>query len=231
MIQVTHDNVLKINGIVSSINLSEEEIDQLNEFKKIRFAVLDYSNAQFGLLLKDVIFKLQESYKIYLIYIESKPQPKNRVRSYKKMFFGEKQKPVFRQGDIREIEIEVSDNTSLLVSSIRLTESNRTYVLENLINSNFKFGYFVKKGKKSFNKNISSFLENITSLLTDRSTISRMNYIQLLLSEVKKNKNIFRIPSSVNDKEYLEFLIRRDDKEVTEKLLGLENRYKEVMGN
>lgn len=231
MIQVTHDNVFKINGLVSSIELSQDELRLLDEFEKIRFSIQDYTNSEFQALLEDVLSKLQESYKIYLVYVENKSQPKSKMRSYKKMFYSEKDLPHFNGGDINEKEVEISAGQSLMVGSIRLTRVNRNYVINNLLNTNFRFGYLVRKGKKSFRKNIASFLENITSLLSNKSAITRIDLIELLLSQVKKNKNIFRIPYGVNDVDYLEFLIRKEDKDVSQKLLDVENKYKAMMRN
>jgi hypothetical protein len=231
MIQVSRGNVEGSNSSISSIGISEEQISRLNEFEKVRFSVMDYSSLEFSFLLEETLSKLLESYKIYLIYVESKAQVKNKVRSHKKMFYSQKRETGLKESVIYEKEVDLDGGKSILVSSVKLTNANLKYIVNNLLNSNFRFGYLVRKGKKSFSKNIESFLENVVNLILDHSKITRINFIDLLLSEVKKDKNIFRIPFGVNDRDFLEFLIRKEDENVRTKLSEIEDRFKKPIEN
>ena len=231
MIEVNHDSILDKNGDLSSIKWTAKEIKELSHFKRIRFTIFDYMETFFENLLKKILASLLKSFKIYLIYIESKAQPKSKIRSYKKMFYQERKNNLLHENDLHDREIDINPKESLMTGLITLSEQNMNYVLKHLINSNFRFGYLVKKGKKSFPKNMDSFLGEIINYLDGRSNISRLNFTDLLLSQVKKNKNIFRIPFSVNDKDFIEFLVREEDEEINKTLLSVEQKYKGVLEN
>lgn len=224
MIQFRQEDILELNGMISSLMLSAEQKRQLEKFVRVRFTVLHYSHAHsFHLLLQQLLIKLLETNKIYFVYVESAPQLRTKMRSYRKMFYDDKKQGKLKASDLFEGEIEVSSKKTLLTSSIKISKQNIDYVLGNLLSSNFRFSYLVKKGVSSFHENQNQFLRTIVNQIDDKNKTTRINYLELT-DQIGKGKGLFRLPFAANDKKYIEFIFRKDDQTINQYLRDVQRQ-------
>lgn len=132
--------------------LNKREIVGLQEIRGLSFYIKgDSSFLEYDIFLKRLLKHLLTNYKIYLILSENYPSPINRIRTYKKLLYKEDEK--IGEQNLFQTEIELGNNQSILSSIVRLTEGNINYCTANLIDSLFRFGFIIKKGKRSFKEN------------------------------------------------------------------------------
>lgn len=157
---------------------------------------------------KNILLSLLENNKIYLTYIENFVSEKSKVRTYRKMFYQYKKN--IGKNNLFELEIDINSSQSVLSSIIKLNKKNIDFCLEELINSNFNFGFIVPKNSRSFKKNRTHFLDQlITNRLKDEKTI-KTNFLKSLSKNLNKKKSIFTIHRT-ESKEFLRFFSKKDE--------------------
>ncbi|GJL61329.1 MAG: hypothetical protein NPIRA03_41860 [Nitrospirales bacterium] len=178
--------------------LSEREIVGLQEIKGVSFYVKgETSFLEFDVFLKQLFKILLSKYKIYLILSENYPDSINRLRSYKKLLYKREEK--IGKENLHQTEVEIGNKKSILTSIIKVDENNLDYCVQNLIDSLFRFGLIVKKGKRSFRESKEEYLQEIIKEKANINNRLELNLLKVAESNKSSNSFIIRIQSDGRD--------------------------------
>jgi len=182
----TNKNPINLSNYPFSVQgLSPKDIQLLDKVEE---------RTIFEKITSDFLLNLLENFKVYLIYFESFPQSKSKIRTFKKMFY--EQKTGFGKNNLLELEIDLENNQSILAAIVKANEKNLENCLK-AINSNFAFGLAVRKNKKSFLPNQEQFLRQ----LKDFSQIDskKINILKVLTKALNEDKIIFTFKTTGQD--------------------------------
>lgn len=168
---------------------------ELEAYASIRYSTLSIDRADFSSLLADFFVKTMERHQLFLVYLEPGPQRKRRTRSYKKMFYGVLQAGQLSEADVWEEELEENNHYSLLGAVIRGTEDNISYIMEQQLHTNFRFGVILPKDE-CFDP--SELLQQITSYLRPASKLTRVDFPKLLQRFSAIQAHVFYMPLRFN---------------------------------
>lgn len=207
------DNILSGTDFTFALKqVNEKERSALGTFNGISYAIYDQSNHLFPRILKDMMMALLQEHKIYLIYIESNPQPTTKIRSHKKMFDVNVQKQI-KPNNIFEYEHQLGNGKSLKTGMVRMTEANCEYCIDHLLNSNFAFGYIVPTTKRSFKNNRQAFLKDVAFFNLDGLKTVRVNLPKIIASCLGPNQEVFTILTTGKDEEIIRFYHKKEGHE------------------
>lgn len=186
--------------------ITDNDLDNLSEINVQETTIEEYYEQKFNAELKATLKSFLDNNKIYLIHIENFAAYKNKVRSFRKMFYSYREN--IGKNNILETEIDINENQSVLSSIIKLDKKNIDFCLEELINSNLAFGFIVPKKSRSFKKNRTHFLNQLIKNRLEEKTIE-INFLKSLSNNLNKNKVIFTIHRT-ESKEFLRFFSKKN---------------------
>lgn len=211
---------------LSISELDESEMNRLSKTSVIEFKINDYSNHLFDKLLKSLLNTIIKTHKLYFIYVENLPQKRNKIRSLKKLFRSHKSK--LGRTNLFELEIDLESNKSIISALVKINKSNIDYCIDELINSNFSFGYAILKDKRSFPTNRTDFInKQISNKLEGRKTF-KVNLLKSISQNLNVNKMIFDIKTSGRDEEIIEIFYKKN---ITEGISKVEKEFKSISEN
>lgn len=201
--------------------LSEREIVGLQEIKGVSFYVKgEDSILEFDVFLKQLFKILLPNYKIYLILSENYPDSINRLRSYKKLLFKGDEK--VGKDNLHQTEVEIGNKQSILTSIVKVDENNLDYCIQNLINSLFRFGLIVERGKRSFRESKEEYLQEI---IKEKANIDKRLELNLLkVAESNKSSNSFIIRIQSDGRDNISIEIYGSKKEVDELTMKIKKK-------
>lgn len=183
--------------------LQSKETENLENIQAAKFRFKsDFESKEFRAFLVKFFEEILKTEKVYLVYIEKFPEKQNRIRSYKKLFSTVKDR--IGKPNLFEKEVQIASDITALISTIKLTKDNLLFIIDNLINSTFSFGYIVKKGHRSFSINKSIFLESIILKNSQIGKSIEVNFLKLTNNFATKNASLFRILLDGRDNQLLE---------------------------
>ena len=224
------DNLLNAADFSFALTqISEKQKGVLGHYRSIHYVIYDRSDTLFSILLKDLMAAVLKKHKIYLIYLESGPQPMTKLRSYRKMF-GVEHRQYIKLRNIAEYEYPMDSTYSLKTAIVKMTNENYEYCLKNLLNSHFAFGYIVPVGERSFKKNRQMFLHDVVSVILEKYKIIRVNIPKLITSYLGPNHKVFTKIISGRDEEIIRFYCEKSQQDDFFSMLNaavLKHRYME----
>ena len=211
---------------LSLSELGEKEIKKLSEISVLEFKINDYSDCLFEKLLKNLMNTIIKTHKLYFIYFESLPQKKTQIRSFKKIFRSHKSK--LGKVNLFELEVDIEPNKSIISALVKIDKNNIDYCIDELINSNFSFGYATLKDKRSFPVNKTEFInKHILNKLEGRK-LFKVNLLKSISQNLNANKIIFDLKISGRDEEIIEIFFK--DK-IIEGISQVEKEFKSIVEN
>ncbi len=129
--------------------------------------------------------------KAYLVLVEHRQLPKNRVRSYKKLF---PYKGQIKQGDHIEFELELEEGWSYFVGMAPITKDNKDECFA--LAKDFMQAFVLIPGEPTTNVYSREFLEAIIPCLDTRGSIS-IDYLKLIPKLCSQGLMIFSFSSDL----------------------------------
>jgi len=185
------------------LSFKELDLDKSSFLKNIRMTEIvidDLQDDTLTILIKHLVLKLKLNYNIYFIFHESIPQPKSKIRSFKKIFHS--YRSFIGERNLFESELDIN-NQSILTSIIRLTPQNLDFLLENFINSNLSFGFISPKKKRTFKKNRKTYLEDLKEYAPNTPKLFKVNIIKLLHQNLTEDNCFFKLKNTGKDEELI----------------------------
>lgn len=205
MINTNKHHIILSNYPFASGQLSPNEAHELEDVQEWKISVREFSGSSFKKVTKELTSSLLKNFKVYFIYCETFPQPKSKMRTFKKMFHG--QKSELGINNLFELEIDIEDNKSILTGILRIDEKNMDTAMDQ-INSNFSFGLAVKKTKRSFPSNKATFLQQLKEIALKGVKSSKTNILKAISKNLDAHKIIFVLRSTGNDEEIISLFSR-----------------------
>lgn len=176
----------------SFANLSAREKEKLAHINEIKIFA---DTVELAHILKACLPK----YRVYFVYIEPFRQKKSKIRSLKKLFFAQKNEIGTQK--IFEEELDLGADNSVMSAIIRLDEKNVDFLTNN-ISSNFAFGFFVPRPKKSFSQNKKVFLSQLKNYIFEEKNAVKINIFKAIVQAVPQQL-FFSFGTDKNDKEHI----------------------------
>lgn len=210
MIQRTKADILALRGSAFAEPLPAFAQERLHGFGRERLEVVDLEGGVLPAILERLAGQLLSDYRLYLTYIESKPQRKAKVRSHKKMFYElrKAEHPIAER--LLEAEIDVSPGQSLLAAVLELTADTAGFAFRHLLNANFRFAYWAKPEAEVSAADQLALLRSSVGHRSRQSAMTRLDYGQLAAS-LPEGSGLFYLPLASNDKALVEFVWPKTD--------------------
>jgi len=201
-----HQNIFE-NYPFSAEQLSAEEISQFAELEEWRLVLKENKYLTFRELIQKVVLSFLEDFKVYLVYVESFPQPKSKLRTFKKLFYNPKKQ--IGEQNLYETEIDFTAHKSILTALIQLDETNFEYSI-NQMNSNLAFGFIVRKNTQSFPTNPEIFLTKLVNQRLPEAQPLKVNILKVVAENYTDNNLIFTLQSTGKDEEIISFFTKNN---------------------
>lgn len=202
--------------------LTQEQLDRLKSFAEINFVLENYSNQPIEDYLNEIIALVAPTHEIYFVYVESKAQPKSLIRSRKGLFYQVRQS--LAKEDRHEAEIATETGTSLMTGIVHMNPDNRDIILKNLINSNLRFAYLIKRNADAPPIDWTQFLNQIAGSRIGGDNLVTLHLLKIIADHADENRSMMRLIANGQDEEIIQFWVKDAD---TRKLLeGLEMKYR-----
>ena len=195
----------------SLTQLQADEIQQLEGLCALGLQSQETEEQTIEAILGRILPILLKEFRVYFVYWESFPQPKSQIRTFKKMFYG--QKKALNPHNLLELEVDIEEGKSVLCALVRLDLYNMNYVLKHL-NSNFAFGFMVEKSKRSFAKNRISFLQNLETARLKGANSSKLNLLKVFTQVLNAHKVVLETKTTGADEELVSIFHKADSPHV-----------------
>lgn len=126
-------------------DLTPDMIYKFGQVKRTAFTMEEADSDTIENFIKATTQALFATHDVYMVIIESFPQKKSPIRSRKLMFYDHRAS--IADADRSEVEVDTDkDGQSLMAGAVKLTPQNFEYCTNNLINSNLRFFFIVRRG-------------------------------------------------------------------------------------
>jgi hypothetical protein len=197
----------------------EERSDIINNYKGVRYLFSDQSDFEFKLFVKFLLEQLISGDKfIYLFFSDRFVEKKDRIRSYQKLFYEEKNK--FGRNNSKELEVGLNDDTSIITGIVKLEEDNLNYLTERLFSSDFTFLFESAVDKKEIL--CEDFLLSIKEKGLMISDMRYLNPLKTLLEHKRHIDSIMYLQGFGNNDQSVEILTKKIE---LEKFLNIAKEY------
>jgi hypothetical protein len=180
--------------------ISEDERKVLRHIDVREIIIQDLINVdKFDSIFSEVLQTLLIDNKVYFIFNSRIPAKKERLRSFKKLFYDYRK--ILGKENFVDFEFDLEEDQSIFLGLIRVTPQNFDHIL-NIPLSSLAFGYLVPKNQRSFTKSREHFLQSIfdNCFLLDKEL--RVNFLKILVEHINKN-SFLRIRSTGRDEEII----------------------------
>lgn len=133
-------------------------------------------------------------------------EKRSKIRSYQKLFYRENE--LIGENNFKEIEVGLSDDKSIFLGLIRLTEANLEYCLHRMFTSIFTFGFSADEQADSFYSD--DFLRKINEEFLEISDMRYFNPLRAFLGLRGRNNMLFQIALHGNNDQSLDVLTSKE---------------------
>jgi len=197
----------------------EERNDIINNYKGIRYLFSDQSDFEFKSFVKFLLEQLISGDKfIYLFFSDRFIENKDRIRSYQKLFYKERNK--FGRNNSKELEVDLNDDTSIITGIVKLEENNLNYLTERLFSSDFTFLFESSVDKKEIL--CEDFLLSIKEKGLMISDMRYLNPLKTLLEHKRQIDSVMYLQGFGNNDQSVEMLTKKTE---LEKFLNTAKEY------
>jgi len=154
---------------------------------------------KFDSVLSEVLRTLLVDNKVYFIFNSRIPARKERLRSFKKLFY-DYRKTLGKENFV-DLEFDLEDSQSIFLGLVWVTPQNLDCVLS-IPFSSLSFGFIVPENRRSFSTNREHFLASIFDSGFQVDKEFRVNFLKILAGHVNKN-SFLRIRSTGRDEEII----------------------------
>lgn len=209
-------------------DLTDDQRSRLDQFVQMDFVLENVSGQRIEDLLRDILHPLMATHDIWFVFVESIPQRKSSIRSHKKFFFDIRKD--IAPADRYEVEVDTSNDQSLMAGLIHLTESNLDYCIENMTGANFRFAYVVKRdGANNPAPDWEQFLRQIVDRRLSGSTQTILHLPRIIAGFADDHRSLMRLVSTGLDEEIVQCWA--EDAEVQKVLEELGEKYRAEVEN
>jgi hypothetical protein len=206
-----HRNILDLDdlNLESSLSalsaLDQERIDAVNVLQVKEKA---YFHRDMASIYRNFLGFCMESHNVYFVLMEHAPEPRNRIRTKKGLFY--KHKGELDKQVLFETETEVAPDETLFAGIIRLTDQNIDFVLSLIRDFPLAFGFISPKGKRTYKPSRKDFLETLVHEGLTPGNIYWKNWLKISSLLVKPGRKFFYL-WDLNDTEHFRVFYHKDD--------------------
>ena len=206
-----HNNILDLDDLnlessLSSLTLQDRRIIDLVNVLEVKEKA--YFQRDMLSIFKDFLGFCMKEHNVYLVLLEPYPQPQNRIRSKKGLFYNHKSS--FGKNTALETETEVVSDETLFAGIIRMTEKNIDYLINRFDDFPFAFGLIAPRGAKTFKNNREDFLKTIVLEGLQPGKIYWKNWLKIAALLVKPGRKFFTL-QYLNDTEHFRVFYHKAD--------------------
>lgn len=206
-----HRNILGLDdlNLISNISaLSARDKERIDAVNVLQVKEKAYFQRDMASIFRDFLGFCMKGHNVYFVLMEHAPEPRNRIRARKGLFY--KHKGELDKQVLFETETEVTPDETLFSGIIRLTEQNIDYVLSCTHDFPLAFGFISLKRKRAYRPNRKDFLEAIVHEGLIPGNIYWKNWLKISSILVRPGRKFFYL-RDLNDTEHFRVFYHKDD--------------------
>ncbi len=211
----------------SNGDLTPAQTTRLEQFQRIVFTFEEFATQKAWDFFKDAVLQLLPAFDLYMVFSETLPQKKTRVRSHKKMFYPVRD--AVAPNDRFDAEVDTGEDQSVLTGAIRLSPSNLDFCVDNLINSTLQFTYVVRKETSFTHFDWDVILKDMVDESIRSGRMLSPNIPKILLRYAGEDRALILLKNTGRDEQTVQFFVQ--DEGVRSVLARLEASYRAEVEN
>ena len=133
-------------------------------------------------------------------------EKRSKIRSYQKLFYRENE--LIGANNFKEVEIGLSDDESIFLGLIRLTEANLEYCFNRVFTSIFTFGFSIDERVSPFHND--DFLRRVKEEFLEISDMRYFNPLRAFVGLRGTNNMLFQISLHGNNDQSIDVLTSKE---------------------